>query len=281
MEKARERFHAIMSDDTLYRRSMMRNIGITYMMEGRYNEALHWFNKSSDLARIEKQPVTELRNNMCIGRCLTEQHQFSEALNELSQAEKLWKSIFPDSSINNLAWPGYYAGIALVRKGNLSGAKEKVEEIKSFIASNKHYKLYSWMYHALMAEIYTAELDQGLASSEMKAVVPGNRWVFPRCRMLRAAISIQQGEMKKAEQIYDFTYNFEQAMREFNGGDLFDFFIERSKLDYYRGQMYEHFGDRVNAIKYYEKALYNWRNADKDYVNLLDAKDHLAKLKGR
>jgi len=44
--------------------------------------------------------------------------------------------------------------------------------------------------------------------------------------------------------------------------------------------MYEEFNESVEAINFYEKAISNWRNADKDYVNLVDAKARLAKLRG-
>ena len=64
------------------------------------------------------------------------------------------------------------------------------------------------------------------------------------------------------------------------GGDYFDFYIERSKLDYYKAKMFEHFGDRENAIKFYKKTISNWRNGDKDYMNFVDAKAQLAKLNG-
>jgi hypothetical protein len=42
--------------------------------------------------------------------------------------------------------------------------------------------------------------------------------------------------------------------------------------------MYEHFGDKAEAIKFYQKALQNWKNADKDYPPYVEAKQRLAAL---
>jgi len=43
--------------------------------------------------------------------------------------------------------------------------------------------------------------------------------------------------------------------------------------------MYDRFGEKEFVIQFYEKAINGWRNADRDYVPLVDAQIGLAKLK--
>ncbi len=51
-----------------------------------------------------------------------------------------------------------------------------------------------------------------------------------------------------------------------------------AKSFYGLGRVYEQQGDTALAIENYEKFLDLWKNADKDLVDLIDAKERLAKL---
>ena len=175
----------------------------------------------------------------------------------------------------------YYSGLSLLRKGDLNGAEARSSAIKNAVETIIHDELYLNYSYDLIGEI---NLSRGRAIEAVAAIgkLSGlHRRVSPRARMLDARIAVQQGDRAAALKTYDRTYNFVWSATSVFGGDWLDFWIEQSKLDYYKGQMYEHFGDKTEAIKFYEKAIYNWRNADKDYVNLVDAKARLAKLSGK
>ncbi len=62
------------------------------------------------------------------------------------------------------------------------------------------------------------------------------------------------------------------------GGDFLDFWIEQAKLDYYLAMMHEHFGNRSEALSFYQKAVRKWRGADKEYPPYVDARQRLANL---
>ncbi|MBI4810426.1 MAG: hypothetical protein HY800_03100 [Ignavibacteriales bacterium] len=173
----------------------------------------------------------------------------------------------------------YYSGLCFIHKGDLAQAEAKASAIQSLIERYDE-PYYSLLYDGLKADIYLSRGKTQEALASMKKVPPWVRTMFPHFRTLNAAILVQLQDKIKALDLYDETYNFILARNSFSGGDLFDFYLERSKLDYYKAKMYEHFGEKAEAIKYYEKAIYDWRNADKDYVNLVDVKARLAILRG-
>ena len=46
-------------------------------------------------------------------------------------------------------------------------------------------------------------------------------------------------------------------------------------------RLYEKMGNREQAVRYYRKALDQWKNADEDMPELVDVKERFAKLKQR
>ena len=61
---------------------------------------------------------------------------------------------------------------------------------------------------------------------------------------------------------------------------FFDYFLERSMVHYRIAQLYEKTGNREQAISNYQKAVDQWKNADDDLPELLDAKVRLTELSG-
>jgi tetratricopeptide (TPR) repeat protein len=173
----------------------------------------------------------------------------------------------------------YYSGLCFLKNGNLARAEEKAAGLQSLIERHREPR-YSSFCDGLRSAVY---LDRGKTAESQAAfekIFSRLRICYPRLRMLEAAICIERNDKSNALKIYDETYNFILARAPNQGGDGFDFYLERSKLDYYKARMYEHFGEKDLAIQFYEKAIFNWRNADPDYVNLIDAKERLESLRG-
>jgi len=118
----------------------------------------------------------------------------------------------------------------------------------------------------------------GYASAAMGQVLPMLRKCSPRFRILDAKTFVQLGDKSNALKLYDHTYNSVWIAGSAFGGDFLDFWFERLKLDYYKGQMFEHFGDKAEAIEFYQKAILNWKNADKEYSPYVEVKQRLAVL---
>lgn len=73
--------------------------------------------------------------------------------------------------------------------------------------------------------------------------------------MLDARVSTELGDRKRASQLYDGFRNFTEASSAGLGGEFLDFWVERSRLDYYMGIMHGRFGNKAEAVSSYEKAL--------------------------
>ena len=67
-------------------------------------------------------------------------------------------------------------------------------------------------------------------------------------------------------------------MQSINGGDFFSYFLERSRVYYNIAKLYERMGESSQAIECYEKAINQWKNADEDLPEKIDAKKRLANL---
>lgn len=258
------------------RPEMARTTSISYLIEGRIKEATDVLRQAIERLRAKNDRENELEDLFYLAKIFLEQHKFEEAVKLLETAKSLSEQVFK-SEFN--PWPvmcDYYAGLCFIRKGDHAQAEAKAAAIKTAAETKLHDLYYLNLTLGLQAEI---ELTQGKireASSSMDKMTHLVRASFPLFRMLDGRISAQLGERMRSQSLYDKTYNLVICQMF----DFADFWLERSKLDYYKAQTYEHFGDKAEAIKFYEKAIYNWRNADKDYVNLVDAKARLAKLRG-
>jgi tetratricopeptide (TPR) repeat protein len=211
-----------------------------------------------------------------------EQKKFDEALVELDLVRKLSEEIRKGTYD---PWPvicEYYRGLIFIRNGDFAQAETSASEMRQIAEMKLHDPYYLSHYNGLRAEIRLAQGEGREASSLLMNVLPSIRATFPRFRILDAKTAANLGDKTSALKLLDDTYNLEGMQFAIGGGDFLDFWLERSKLDYYKAKTYEQFGDKSEAIKFYQKAIQNWKNADKDYPPYVEAKERLALLvKGR
>jgi len=278
-EKAREKLHLRATLDSTYLGSLNRGISLTLLFEGRVKEALALLRQDVQSQRSGNNKGGELLSRFYLARVLLEQNHLEEALEEFKKVRILSEET-RKGSFN--PWPfivEYYSGLCHLGKGDLAEAEARASAIQ-LLTKRYQEPYYSLLYDGLTTNIYLAQGKTKEALASMEKILPWTRAAFPRFRILHAAIQTKLHNKTKALGLYDETYSFILARNTITGGDPLDFYLERSKLDYYKGQMYEEFNESVEAINFYEKAISNWRNADKDYVNLVDAKARLAKLRG-
>jgi len=257
---------------------MSHYTSLSFLTEGRIKEAVDILQQEVQRLRAKNDQVTERTAHWFLARMLMEQNKFEMSLRELQELKSLSELTFK-GPFN--AWPvicDYYSGLCFAKRGDFAQAEARAVAIRTAAETNIHDLYYLNFYKGLMAEIDLSRARLQEASAAMGQVLPMLRRYSPRFRILDAMISVQLGDKSNALKLYDHTYNNVPIAGSAFGGDFLDFWLERSKLDYYKGQMFEHFGDKAEAVKFYQKAIQNWKNADKDYPPYVEAKQRLAVL---
>ena len=280
-EKARERFRLRATLDPAAAASANVDISTSFVYEGRLKEAVDVLHQEVERRSVEHNKWEDMDLRLRLAKILLEQNRYTQAEAEFAQANTLAEQIYKGMFNSVPLVVDFHAGLYHLRKGENQEAKARAARIKE-VAEKNHEPHYLFLCNVLTADICLTEgkAQEALDNLERLTPVVMGR-TFPPFAPLKAAIYMQLGDKSKALQVYDDAQNFYLARNAAIGGDPFDFFLEQSKLDYHRAQVYQHFGDNAEAIKCYEKAIHNWRNADKDYVNLVDAKARLAKLTGK
>ncbi len=276
-DKALESIGCVQELGEGYAISMHEDIGYVHMYEGRYNEALAALRKHTELALEANMLWRAINSYLDMTKLLTAQRSYTEALAALAEAVKISGQIY-DSSFNPIQiMREYLAGSAMVKKGDYAEAQNNALRIKEFVEQQGYDKYYLDYYHLLLAEIYLARNDGKAARAELDQYTT-MAMSSPRQRTMRAASYALQGRYQEAIKHYQSFYNYVVSRLPLWGGDPFDYYYQRSKVNYHLAKIYEQMGDISQAIEYYQKTLEQWKNADKDLVELIDAKMRLARL---
>jgi tetratricopeptide (TPR) repeat protein len=173
----------------------------------------------------------------------------------------------------------YVAGTAMVQKGDFGEARNRAENIKQLVEHEGYDTFYLDFYYMLLAEMHLArgEVDAATSAKDRVSYVPVRS--NPRYQILLADIQARTGDISGAMDTQQRFYSYHiYTSRPWYGGDPFDYFLACSRVNYRLGKLYEQQGDESRAVEYYEKALEQWKNADEDFPELLDAKARLARL---
>jgi tetratricopeptide (TPR) repeat protein len=207
-----------------------------------------------------------------------EMHQYSKALEEYSQAEKISGQVYAKDFNPILVIANYFAGIAMVKNKDYAGAKSFAGKIERAIQGEKLDDFYKDFHHLLLGELYAAQGDGKAAKGALEECSAITKMFSPNYRVLEARTYALEGAPEKAIEAYldcqNTLANSKQALNE-----CFYYFLESSMADYDVAQLYEKQGNKVKAIEHYMKALDRWKNADPGLPEVEDAKKRLAGLK--
>jgi pentatricopeptide repeat protein len=257
--------------------AMHEDIGYVHMYEGRYKEALAALKKHTELALEANWLKRALESYLDMAKLLTVQGSYTEALSALAEAGKISRQIY-DSSFNPVRiMREYLAGSAMAKKGDYVKAQNRALRIKDFVDKQGYDKYYLNYYHLLLAEIYLAQ-DNGKAALAELDQYTTMAMSSPRQRTMRAASYALQGKHQEAIKHYQSFYNYVVSRLALWGGDPFDYYYQRSKVNYHLAKIYEQQGEISQAVEYYQKTLEQWEKADTDFLELIDAKKRLAAL---
>jgi tetratricopeptide (TPR) repeat protein len=256
-------------------RILSNDLGCFYMYEGRNGDAKVEFQKVIRVTQKNKNAKKEISPHLNLGRIYTMNNEIAMAHQEFSAAKQLSVDVY-GSSYNT--WPiraDYYSGVAYILQGDFNEAKEMAEKIKKFIEGNLYDEILMDYYYLLLAEIHIKKSEPTKALKMINMVSGITRTQNPRCCRLMAEIFILQGEYDSALQKYQ-ELNTDWTKNHYY--NFFEYFQERSMINYRIAKIYKKKGDRQQAILYYQKALDQWKNANEDMTEFVDTQVKLAIL---
>jgi tetratricopeptide (TPR) repeat protein len=278
-EKARDIIYRMKERDSS-RLDLSEHLGLYCLYEGRYREAADVFRMYVRAALEEKSQRWEMKSRLSLGRFLILENRYKEAQAEFIKVKELSKKVYADSYNTDWIIADFYGGKSAILEGDLNKAESFSEGIRRFIEENNYDPVLMDYHFMLRAEIDIAKKKTEDALKMLDHVSVLTRPDSPNCRILHSRIDIQKEDLDKAIEEYQGLYDDITTMFSTEGGSLFTYLLERSRVYSHIARLYEQKGDRRQAILSYQKALEQWKNADKDLPELVDAKERLAKLKG-
>jgi tetratricopeptide (TPR) repeat protein len=267
--KVRPDWEPILTDD----------LGCFALYEGRYREAADAFKKVISLAKEEGNTTDEIAARLILGKFYSVQKAYDLAFKEFSSVKALSQKL-ENQSYNT--WPvraDYYWGVTAIDKGELEEAYKAANRIKNYIENKGYDSILLDYYYLLLAELNINQSQPEKALKKMDEVSPFSRMHFPRCRMLTAEIQALNGNTESAIETYKRLFHNWETAKSYHGGNWFDYFQVRSMIKYKIARLYDKAGDRKSAFQYYQEALDQWKNADNDLPEKVNAEKRLSRLK--
>jgi tetratricopeptide (TPR) repeat protein len=254
------------------------DLGCFALHEGRYRRAEAEFRMTVQLAEEQKNFGMELEQRLVLGRFYGEQGKFSQAIEQFSRVKEL--SLEAHGHSYN-AWPvraDYYWGLAALRADRTDECRAAVDRIQGYVEAHRYDEVLIDFRHLLLAEIETKNGKPGAALAALDRIAPFIRNYFPRCRLLAAEILAMQGKIAKAKQAYaDLADDWETTYAG-QAGDFFDYWLIRSMIKYKAARLHEKSGSQAQAAACFRQALDQWKNADENMPEYVDARTRLARL---
>jgi tetratricopeptide (TPR) repeat protein len=254
-----------------------RNRDLCYLdvHEGRYRDAIArmemWLRSAQSQNRMRAQVFALLD----LGRINTARGNYPSAVDEFGKAVTLSSAAYPPSANPIPVMAAYNVGVALVREGDVAGALSQAATLRTLILKGQDVKFYMNFYHMLLAEVYLNQGNGAAARSELDSVSMLVQGGMPHGRAIVAATLAAEGMPDSAIHAYELSMN-KTSGKYFSG--FCEFIMERSRTYYRLGRVYEQEGNIGKAREYYTKAIAQWKNADADLPELIDARKRLRSL---
>ena len=214
-----------------------------------------------------------------LAKIYTLQGEHARTMEALAQARTLSTEVYPAEFNPVQVVAEYLAGRMLLAEQNFQEVNEVADRIRELVTEYGGDRVLMNFYHLLLAELHLDKGDGGAASSQLVQLSSWMARNYPNSVTLMARAKALTGNTRSAIEIYEKLYNNIIHKNDSEGGDFFDYFAERPKVNYYLAQLYEKQGEAEKARKYYSTFLDLWKNADPDLPDLIDAKERLAGLK--
>jgi tetratricopeptide (TPR) repeat protein len=278
VEAGRDRFRRHMENYPGEAGSQLQTIGISFLLEGKYEEAISWNNKALELAQENRSIQGEIFSHMGLGKILIAQTKYDEAVKEFQQAERFSRETY-DEKFNPIpVFTQYWTGITLAKKGDFEGAEKQADQLRGLIDKGNYERIHLDFYYLLNGKINVAQQNGHAAQEAIDKLTPWTQEASPESQEIKANSLALKGDSEEAIEAYkDFYVNV--GLYRYGMGDRYVFFYERSMADYNIAKIYEKMGDTAKAVEHYEKFLDLMKAADPGIDEVEDAKTRLANLK--
>jgi len=163
----------------------------------------------------------------------------------------------------------YYV-LLLAENKDFEKAEQVTEALKKYIEEKDETMMWMYWYATGCIELSKGNLDASVADFEKLVEANPN---FPN-RFLLAKAYLASGRLAEAVAEFEKILSTYESNRAFNA-------IRAVKAYYLLGLAYEKSGWNKKAIEQYEEFLEIWKDADPGILEVEDAKERLAKLKGK
>jgi serine/threonine protein kinase/Flp pilus assembly protein TadD len=254
--------------------------GHSFLVEGKHKEANLEFKKAVELVQSAREQIIEFAIFATIrdlGKILVVQGEYEAAIQEFKKIEKTSEKDTRKEFNPDAIEAKYLIGMALAKKGDHEAVRDVASELALMVKDQNLENSHMNYYYLLMGELHVAERNYQSAQDCLDSLTGHIKLSSPHYWKLRAETYALMGEWDNAIEAYsNFYSNF--YLTAFGWGNYFDFWRERSMVDYNLAKIYEKKNEPAKAIEHYEKFLDLMKNADPGIAEVDDARERLAEL---
>ena len=256
-EKAQHEFKTALKLKPYYSPTI-KNIGDLYFVQGMNDEALKYYKQYLAQAMGKGQ---EGAGHYYLGRYYLNNGQLDKAADQIDKVLGLDPRNWPVSKLEAY----WVLGLVQIQKKNLDSANVILEKMEDTLRASRSSYHQEFLHH-LKSKIYLQRNRFDLAIEELQRAIhlgPLDHAYF----------------LDALAEAYFLKMDLEKAIKKYI--KVFEFNPNYAHSHYMLGQVYEQQSKKIEAINEYEKFLEIWKNADSGIFLLEQAKEQLARLRGK
>jgi len=271
VQEARQTFEKMIAQPAAPKKAKgYRSLGLLQMYQGQYSAAQDSLKEAVNLNKTFKYKLSEMRDHLFLAINFNKRKQKAAFEKEMAAVQLIQKEIKIDPVFL------FQIGKIYARLNRQTEAGQLLINLKSLIGDLLATSGIGRSNQSDQAAFYLLKGEIDLAQKRFEDAVGS----FETAASLRssmlgdslALVYLRSGNLDKSIEKY----------QEFLDTDVLGY--EGQELwilaHYHLGKLYEHKGESDEAVKYYERFLEIWKDADPDLPELIDARKRLAPLKG-
>ncbi|MEE9170111.1 MAG: tetratricopeptide repeat protein, partial [bacterium] len=260
-EEARKQFEKLLEQNESWQSIGESRLVILYRYMGKYETALTHLLTGIRIDQMLNKKSSEAWRRLVAADCYLRRGEKEGYFREITMAVEAWPS----------AWVLGSSGTEYARNRMFDRAENVLRRLETLI-SEEHTNPNLAQFYRLKGEIEFAKQNYQESANDYQMSISYDDGLQTRASLAR--VYVKTGNYEKAIEEHEFIVAHRWAT-------LFDAVPTLWALSHYGlGEIYELKGDTTKAIRYYEKFLNIFKQADEDLQEVIDAKTRLAELKG-